>query len=92
MGDCVAACRNIYPNLQALDVAKSLAIRRTLVFAHEESMTNIIIALIAHHCIDCLSMVQRTHSSYLDRFSCASVIEDIKMMVPTFNFYACCSY
>jgi hypothetical protein len=48
MGDCVAACRNIYPNLQALDVAKSLAIRRTLVFAHEESMTNIIIALIAY--------------------------------------------
>jgi hypothetical protein len=77
-GDCVAACRVSFPNVEVPELVEALAIRAALEFAQDEGLDSIIIAT------DCLSVVQRVRSSLRDRSACAPIIEDIKNLVAAF--------
>lgn len=77
LGECVAACSELIPNVVVPELAEAFAIRRALSLAGEEGYANLIVAS------DCLSLVQRLTASTLDRSAVGVVIQDILFLAST---------
>ena len=74
-----AACRSQLSGLAAPEDAEALALRRAVSFARDEGVDRAIFAT------DCLSLVQRLHSSPLDRSVVGMVVGDIKLLASEFS-------
>jgi hypothetical protein len=78
-GECLAVCSELQEEVTAPEIAKTLAVRRALSLAGDESFRKVMVVS------DCLSVIQRINSSVLDRSPVGVVIQDIKDLDNNFN-------
>lgn len=78
-GRCVIACCESFQGKLIPELAEAKALRRAIFLAREENFDKVIFAS------DCLSLIQRLHSSSRDRSSVGSVVADIKFASSVFS-------
>jgi hypothetical protein len=71
-GECLLACSELRDEVTSPEIAEALACRRAVSLAAEEGFDKVVVVS------DCLSLIQRLHSTELDRSMVGVVIQDIK--------------
>jgi hypothetical protein len=78
-GQCIGACRQHLQGFSSPEFAEPLALLRAVSLAREKELDKVIFAT------DCLSLVQRLHSSTLDRSQVGILVGEIKSLFCAFT-------
>ena len=83
-GECLVACTEPLKGIVQPELAESWALRHAVILARDEGLTSVIFAS------DCLSLVQRMNSSFIDRSEVGVVVSDIKRLAACFSSVSFC--
>jgi ribonuclease HI len=78
-GNFLSACSQVLHVVTSSEIAEALTIRSAVSLTQEEGLDRIILLS------DCLSVIQRIHSSSRDRSLVGVVVEDIKSIATSFS-------
>jgi ribonuclease HI len=81
LGECLAACGELFDEVTASELAEALVLRRALSLADDEGICKLVVVS------DCLSAIQRIQSTAMDRRLVGVVIQDIKELANNTNIY-----
>jgi hypothetical protein len=79
LGACIVACRQYMAMLPEPELAEAYAHRRAVSLARDEVLNQVIFAS------DCLSLIQRLHSTTTDRSQVGVLVDDIRLLVKDLN-------